>query len=380
MRDLESVLGELSELLVIVDEHEAVVACRGSSQAIWGLSCDTLLGLPLPTSTGVVTLQRPDGTTIAPHDNPVARATRTHQPEVAPVVVINRADGWQSCARVVAIPLPEVDGTGGRHVVSVWTDLTAVVERDRMRALRAELESGFRVETADLLTTIEELEAFSYAASHDLRSPLLAIGTMADALWLELEQQLMPEQLALLDAIRETTGRMGRTIEGLLEFSAAAHGEPDHVALDLTAMAREELARLAASDPGRRLRASVADGLAASGDRVLIGIVLHNLLQNAWKFTSRTANARIAVDALDAGGERRFFVSDNGVGFDASEADRVFQPFHRLDSARAFGGSGIGLATVRRIITRHGGRVWPEAAPNHGATFFFTLPAAPTQP
>lgn len=218
----------------------------------------------------------------------------------------------------------------------------------------------------------EQLEAFSYSVSHDLQSPLQRIGSFARLLQQELEP--LPDGRArhYLARIQANADEMAQLIEGLLALSRVTEVEVIRSAMNLSDMATEILQRLQSEQPQRGVRWQVAPGLAAMGDVRLMRSVLENLLGNAWKFTSREAAAEIVVGAGREAGE--FFVSDNGCGFDMAYADRLFGTFQRLHGTDEFPGTGIGLATVARAISRQGGRVWAQAAPGQGATFYFTLP------
>ena len=226
---------------------------------------------------------------------------------------------------------------------------------------------------AALRASNEELEAFSYSVSHDLRSPLGAIDGFSKALAGRLDSQADDKARHYLARIQAGVTRMEQLIEALLGLSRVAR-EPLHPALvDLGAIARESLEALQATQPERRVTTRVQDGLQVQGDVRLLRIALENLLGNAWKFTARGDNAVIEVGRLPDGDA--FFVRDNGVGFDMAYADKLFSAFQRLHTEAEFPGTGIGLATVRRIVTRHQGRVWAESQPGAGTTFYFTLAA-----
>jgi PAS domain S-box-containing protein len=239
---------------------------------------------------------------------------------------------------------------------------------------REHLEELVRDRTRLLEESNKELEAFSYSVSHDLRAPLRTMGGFSDLLLHRHGPTLEPEVRELLGLIHDGALRMGRLIEDLLDLSRFHRVQMVRQDIDLGALAREVLAALRAEEPARAVEAVVAGGLRAHGDPHLLHIVLDNLLGNAWKFTSLTPAARIEVGARETPEGRAFFVRDNGAGFDAAYAGQLFRPFHRLHKPTEFEGTGIGLATVARIVQRHGGKVWAEGEPGKGATFFFTLP------
>jgi PAS domain S-box-containing protein len=256
--------------------------------------------------------------------------------------------------------------------------LSSAIERTQVdRELRHQqdhLEELVRDRTRLLEESNKELEAFSYSVSHDLRAPLRTMGGFSDLLLHRHSAKLDAEVRELLALIHDGALRMGKLIEDLLDLSRFHRVEMVRQPVDLGAMSREVLDGLRAQDPGRAAEVVLGPGLAARGDPHLLRIVLDNLLGNAWKFTALTPGARIEVGREEAPGAPAFFVRDNGAGFDPAFADQLFRPFHRLHKPTEFEGNGIGLATVARIVQRHGGKVWAEGQPGKGATFRFTLP------
>ncbi|WP_397409637.1 PAS domain-containing protein [Polaromonas sp.] len=218
-----------------------------------------------------------------------------------------------------------------------------------------------------------ELEAFSYSVSHDLRSPLTTVDGFSRLLLNELRSQESVKVQHYLARIQAGVEKMGHLIEGLLSLAHVSRQAIDHAPVDLSAISTEILARLQSADQSRHVVFSVAPDLLVHGDSRLLHAVMENLLGNAWKFSARCSNAEIAVGRLSPRGA--FFVRDNGAGFDMAYVDKLFGTFQRLHDAAEYAGTGIGLATVARVISRHGGRIWAESAPGLGATFFFTLPA-----
>jgi signal transduction histidine kinase len=253
--------------------------------------------------------------------------------------------------------------------------LSSAIERtqvDReLRRHRDHLEDLVRDRTRLLEESNKELEAFSYSVSHDLRAPLRTMGGFSDLLLHRHAARLDPDVRELLALVHDGALRMGQLIEDLLDLSRFHRVEMVRQDLDVSAMAREVVAALRAQEPGRAVAVEVAQDLAARGDPHLVRIILDNLVGNAWKFTSATPGARIEVGR---GPDGAFFVRDNGAGFDPAFADQLFRPFHRLHKPQEFEGNGIGLATVARIVQRHGGKVWADGRPGQGATFRFTLP------
>ncbi len=219
----------------------------------------------------------------------------------------------------------------------------------------------------------KELEAFSYSVSHDLRAPLRSIDGFSKALLDEYGEKLDERACHYLDRIRAGTQRMSALINDLLNLSRMTRTPLRKESISLTELARGVVAELHTREPSRNVAIEIADGLSARGDKRLITIALVNLLGNAWKYTAKRPETQIAFGRENKGNEAVFYVRDNGAGFDMAYAGKLFAPFQRLHLDSEFEGTGIGLATVQRIISRHGGRIWTEAAVDEGATFFFTL-------
>jgi light-regulated signal transduction histidine kinase (bacteriophytochrome) len=229
--------------------------------------------------------------------------------------------------------------------------------------------------TAELEAVNRELEAFAYSVSHDLRAPLRSIDGFSQALLEDCGEQLDGTGQEYLARVRAASQRMGRLIDELLTLSRVTRRELRVERVDLSELARSVVEELVEADPGREVEVVVADGLVAQGDPGLLRQVLHNLLDNAFKFSAGRDRARIELAVDSSGGERVYSIRDNGAGFDMAFADKLFGAFQRLHRVSEFAGTGVGLATVQRIIHRHGGRIWAEAVVGEGATFYFTLGA-----
>ncbi|NOX76688.1 MAG: response regulator [Gammaproteobacteria bacterium] len=234
------------------------------------------------------------------------------------------------------------------------------------------LEHRVAERTAELTRVNQELVAFNHSVSHDLRAPLRHMGGFSRALLEDCGDQLDPQGQEYLERICNATKHMTELIDALLQLSRLTHCELNRGGVSLSRLAEESVGRLRGREPERQIEVTITPGLAAVGDRRLLGVLFDNLLGNAWKYTGKTGRAKIEFGADVKGDETVYFIKDNGVGFDMQYADRLFGPFQRLHG-KEFEGNGIGLATVRRIINRHGGDVWAEAAPEKGATFYFTL-------
>jgi signal transduction histidine kinase len=242
-------------------------------------------------------------------------------------------------------------------------------------AYRLELEERVRGRTRELERVNADLAAFSHSVSHDLRTPLRGIGGFARILREEHASALDNEGKACLDRVLALTARMRELIDSFLMLSRVSGSEPLLTSFDLGELAREVWSELEELEPERKVELAVAAGVHARGDAALLRIALQNLLGNARKFSAQRKDARVELAMQLEGTTKVYAVRDNGVGFDMGQAGRLFHPFTRLHTAELFPGSGIGLATVRRVVERHGGRIWAESQPGAGASFYFTLSA-----
>jgi two-component system NtrC family sensor kinase len=250
--------------------------------------------------------------------------------------------------------------------------LAKELEATEARASRALAETR-AILVDELERKNKELEAFSYSVSHDLRAPLRGIDGFSRALLDDYAEVLDDRGKDYLNRVRNGAQRMGELIEDMLQLFRISRAEMASEPVSLTRLARAVAGDLARADPGRSVDVRVQDGLAATGDANLLRIVFENLIGNAWKFAGKVQAPRIDVGVAETGVERAFFVRDNGAGFDMTYAEKLFRPFQRLHDMTEFPGTGIGLATVHKVIERSGGRVWAEGAVGRGATFFFTL-------
>ncbi|HEV8432818.1 MAG TPA: ATP-binding protein [Thermoanaerobaculia bacterium] len=249
-------------------------------------------------------------------------------------------------------------------------DEFAVLDGEYRRVASALVERTERAEAVN-----RELEAFSYSVSHDLRAPLRAIGGYARLLAEDYAPRLEGEGAHFLDVIRLEADRMGRLIDDLLDLSRVTSRALRYHSVDLASRVAAEVQRLRIGEPDREVEVIIGDLPRARGDAEMIGRVVANLIGNAWKYSRGRRPARIGVDGHCENGMSFYSVQDNGVGFDMRYAEKLFLVFERLHAGNEFEGTGIGLAIVERIVTRHGGKVWAEGEPGVGATFYFTLPA-----
>jgi PAS domain S-box-containing protein len=253
--------------------------------------------------------------------------------------------------------------------------------RAQMMRLNAELEERVRQRTSQLQLANRELEAFSYSIAHDLRAPLSSIDGFSRALEQAAQGSLGEPNQHYLRRIRAGVKQMAELTDGLLALSSLSRGDLLHEEVDLAHLARSVVGQLSEQKSGRDVEVRIESPLPVIGDPRLLHQVMANLVGNAWKFTSRTRQARIDIGALWRKRGAAFYVRDNGAGFDLAHASRLFQAFHRMHSASEFDGNGIGLAIVQKIVLRHGGLVWAESEPGNGATFYFTLaPDIPVGP
>jgi signal transduction histidine kinase len=246
-------------------------------------------------------------------------------------------------------------------------------EQQRTEQTLRESEALYRAVAEDSKAANAELEAFSYSVAHDLRAPLRAIDGFSQALLEDCNDVLGPEHRDHLRRVRAAATRMAELIDDLLQLSRITRADLERKPVDLSKLARSIGDDLQRGAPARHVEIEVESDLTVSADARLLRVALTNLLDNAWKFTEKKPDGHIQIGAKQHNGARVFFVKDDGAGFDASGAKRLFAPFQRYHRASDFDGTGIGLATVKRVIHRHGGRIWAESTPGQGATFYFTL-------
>ena len=256
---------------------------------------------------------------------------------------------------------------------SVWKIVERKQAEEEIQKLNQELEARVIERTTELESMNKELEAFAYSVSHDLRSPLRSIEGFSLALLEDYVDKLDDTGKSYLDRVRNATVRMGHLIDDLLKLSRVSRSEMNRERVDLSVIAKDVAGRLAESHPERSAEFDIADGLTAYGDARLLTVALENLFSNAWKFSEKASRSVIQFGVAHRENAEAFYVKDNGVGFDMTYAGKLFSPFQRLHKIEEFPGTGIGLATVKRIINRHGGRVWIESETDKGTTVYFTL-------
>lgn len=284
---------------------------------------------------------------------------------------------------VVQMDLVTVHDNSGKLLYRVAT-IQDITERKAAAAeiqrLQANLERTVEERTAELMAANKELDAFTYAVSHDLRAPLRAMSGFSQALLEDYGADLNGDAKTYLGHITQASKRMGELVEGLLVLSRTTRYDVQRTTVDLTAIAERVRTELEAAEPDRHVTWDIAGGLEAHGDPRLLGVLMDNLLRNAWKYSGQKPQALIRVGVEHGPNGPVFFVADNGAGFDMAHAGKLFQPFQRLHRQDEFPGIGIGLATVQRVVNRHAGTIWGEGVPGKGATFRFTLAPPPNGP
>jgi len=258
-----------------------------------------------------------------------------------------------------------------RAKVTVFVELYRA--QKELRRYRTQLETLVEERTIALTAINRELEAFSYSVSHDLRAPLVSFDGLSQALLEKYGHQLDDKAKDHLKRMRDASERMTSVFDGLQMLFRLTSGEIRREEVDISAMAASVVDEMRDAYPDSKVEVEIAPGITASGDRRLVRILLTNLINNAWKFSTLRSAPKIAIGREMIDGEARIFVRDNGVGFDMIDSHRLFGAFQRLHSQSEFPGAGIGLATARRIVNRHGGRIWAEGAVGEGATFYLVL-------
>jgi light-regulated signal transduction histidine kinase (bacteriophytochrome) len=292
------------------------------------------------------------------------------QLDPAVILRLQTAKGWLfviGSAILVYILLRRYERRGGDAMAAL------IRSRNEVRQANADLERRVAERTRQLEAANRELEAFAYAVSHDLRAPLRSMSGFSQILQETAPPGLDEKSRHYLQRIHDASLRMSGLIEDLLNLSRIGRSELTARPISLSQVAAEAAAAIRERHPKREVQLEIAPDMEVNADARLLRIALENLLSNAWKYTSRAAPAIVSVGMQAGENGPVYFVRDNGVGFDMKYADKLFVPFQRLHPEAEFPGSGIGLVTVQRIIARHGGRVWAEAKPDEGATFYFTL-------
>ena len=370
---LRTVVAALAEGVVLRDADGRILDCNASAERILGKTLAQLKG-----QTSIARewqMLREDGSPLPDDERPFVVARRTGQPQSNQVICYRKPDGSELWALVNVQPLFDGSVKTPSGFVTSLTDINKHKHAElEIVRLNVALENRVLRRTSQLEAANRELEAFSYSVAHDLRSPLSTINGFSVLLQKVVPLDSGDRARHYLDRIRVGVQRMGELTDGLLSLAQLSRTSLRWDFVDMSAEADTILRQLSESEADRKAVIKIAPDLQIRADRSLFRQVLDNLIANAWKFTSKNACTEITIGRqTDIGAESVYFVKDNGAGFDMAYADKLFGTFQRLHSPEEFSGSGIGLATVNRIITRHGGKIWARSAVGEGSTFYFTI-------
>lgn len=371
-----AVVAAMGEAIMVRDAEGRIIDCNRSAQRILGKTLEQMQGTVVAVPEWH--MLREDGSMMPLEEQPSVMARRTGLPQSDVAVCYRKPDGTDLWALINVQPLFEDDSKTPSGFVSSLTDISKrkLAELEIVR-LNIDLENRVSRRTAQLLAANRELEAFSYSVAHDLRSPLGTIDGFCALLQKALPADAAPRMQHYLARIRGGVSSMGELTNGLLSLAKLSRTSLNWEAVDLSADAAKIVNELSEKDSTRVAQIHIEPGLLVRADRSLLNQVLQNLIANAWKFSSKKPDTDIRIGRLPGGDQAVFFVRDKGAGFDMAYADKLFGTFQRLHSPQEFIGSGIGLATVERIIVRHGGKIWAESVLGEGSTFFFTLGGEP---
>jgi PAS domain S-box-containing protein len=365
--ELRTLIDTIPDLIWFKDKDGKYLACNARFERFFGAREQEIVGM---TDADFVGREQADAFRQADRKAMAAGGPTTNEEHIS-----FADDGHEEYLETIKTP---TFGPNGKilGVLGIGRNITERKAAEaRILGMNQELEQRVKERTAELEAANQELEAFSYSVSHDLRAPLRGIDGFSLVIMEEYASQLDEAGRHYLSRIRLGTQRMGQLIDDLLALARTSRSELVLADCDLSAICHRIARDLAAAHPGRQVQVTIQPGLQAWADPGLMQVVLENLLGNAWKFTARSAEARIQVERrISPGGERTFCVQDSGAGFEMAHSQKLFNAFQRLHPAAEFEGNGIGLASVRRIIHRHRGRIWAEGEPGKGAAFFFTLP------
>ena len=358
-RDL---LQSAPDAVLITDDAGRIELVNAETERLFGYKREELIGRNIE-----ILVPARYRTRHVDHRNGYIAAARTRPMGAGLELYGVRKDGSEFPVSVSLSPTQTDRG------LKVFCDVRDITDQRASENKIQDLNRRLQQDNAELAAVNKELEAFSYSVSHDLRAPLRAIDGFSQALMEDAGPQLNGEHLSHLKRVRQAAQRMGLLIDDLIKLARVTRSELKIADVDLTAIAQQTVSNLQDAAPERQAEIVIAPNLHAKGDPTLMQVALDNLMNNSWKFTAPRTPARIEFGRTQIEGRPAYYVRDNGVGFDMSYASKMFGAFQRFHDAREFAGTGIGLATVQRIIHKHGGRIWAESQPGNGATFYFTL-------
>jgi len=365
---LKAIFDSALDAIITMDENGLIMGWNAQAEAVFGWSATEVIGRSM--STTIIPPQYREA-----HQRGLARFLSSGEGPILNQRLEIPALHRNGCEFFVELTVTPIRLSSSWIFSAFVRDITQRRKaEEEIRKLNAELEERVKQRTAQLEAANKELEAFSYSVSHDLRAPLRGIDGFSQALLEDSGDKLDDNGKKHLDRIRKATRRMGELVDDLLKLSRLTRSEMQHELVDLSRLAEMIATELRKTAPDRQVEFIIEEELQARGDTRLLQVVLENLFNNAWKFTSPAEKARIEFGALkQMPNETVYFLRDNGVGFDMAYIHKLFGAFQRLHRTDEFPGNGIGLATVQRVIQRHGGRVWAEAMVGRGAAFYFTL-------
>jgi PAS domain S-box-containing protein len=368
----ESIFETMAEGVVCQSASGEILAVNPAAERILGRSGHELPGPTLDAHWQAI---HEDGTPFPAAVFPSTLALRTGQPTPSVIMGLLRPDNMRIWISLAAQPIFHPGAPRPYAVVCTFHDVTARVRAGQeVRRLNVTLERRVEERTRQLVAALSDLESFSYSVSHDLRAPLRAIDNFSSILQEEYATGLDAEGRRLIGIVRKNARTMGQLIDDILAFARAGHRDLVLADIDIGDIARDVLQDLASSYAGRRVEVDIETATRVRADAAAMRQVMTNLLANAIKFTRPKAVAHVEIRSRASANEIVCSVKDDGVGFDPEYAHKLFGVFQRLHDAEEFEGTGIGLGIVKRILDKHGGRVWAEGAPGRGAAFFFALP------